>query len=544
MAVDQLERGRESYGRHAWADAFDALTEADQATSLSPDDLALLATTSYMLGRDAEYLANVERAYGAYVESGQTQQAARSAFWMGLAMMVRRQPALATGWFGRGHRLLESDEGDCVERGYMLLPKLIQQAGGGDVEGALATATEITEIAERFGDRDLFVLGLHEQGFALVRSGRAEEGLRLIDETMVSAISGELSPIVTGIVYCNVISCCQEVFELRRAQEWTGALTNWCEDQPDMVAHTGQCLIHRAEIMQLHGSWPDALEDARRAVERFTLRDDARSAARAAYRRGEVHRLQGDFEAAESAFKDASQGGCDPNPGLALMRLGQGSPDAAGAGIRRVLGETTEPLKRAALLPAFVEIMVALGEVDEADQAARELEDIAQAQGRAALVAMAEAARGAVDLARGDAGAALPTLRRAWAGWQDLEAPYETARVRVMMGLACRALGDDDSAALELEAARAGFEQLGAAPDVAHVDALLGRGSAADTHGLSARELEVLRLVAAGKSNREIASELVISEHTVARHVQNIFAKLGLTSRTAASAFAFEHGLV
>jgi DNA-binding NarL/FixJ family response regulator len=541
--VDVLERGRELYAQRAWADAFGALSEADEATGLSSDDRRLLATSAYMLGRDAEYLANLERGYAEHVEAKEPQPAARCAFWLGMSHMLRREPAIGAGWLGRAQRLLEEGE-DCAEHGYLLVPPLIGQVSAGDFEAALATAIEITEIGERFGDRDLFALGLHEQGFNMVRLGRTEEGLRLVDEAMLSAIAGELSPIVTGIVYCNVISCCQEVFELRRAQEWTGALKRWCDNQPDMVAHTGQCLIHRAEILQFQGSWRDALEEARLAVERFTLRDDARSAARAAYRRGEVHRLQGEFDAAEAAFREASQGGADPEPGLALMRLAQGNADAAAAGIRRALGETAEPLKRAKLLPAFVEIMVARGEIEEADQAARELEEIAAAQGRAALNAMAAAARGAIGLGGGDAQAALPVLRSAWSGWQELDAPYEAARVRVLMGQACRALGDEDSAAMELEAARAAFDELGAAPDVNVVDALLGRGEPGDTHGLSTRELEVLRLVAAGKSNKEIAAELVISEHTVARHVQNILAKLRVSSRTAAGAFAFEHGLV
>ena len=246
--------------------------------------------------------------------------------------------------------------------------------------------------------------------------------------------------------------------------------------------------------------------------------------------------------AAEEAYREASRHGLEPQPGLALLRLDEGDGDAAAAAIRRAWRETAGRLARAALLPAYVEIMLAAGDVDEARAACGELDETAARQGSDALAAWSAHASGATALAEGDPEAALIALRRAWRLWNELGAPYEAARVRVQVGLACRALGDEDTAALELEAAREVFAGLGAAPDLARLDPLVaGRTRAA---GLSPRELEVLRLVAAGRSNREIAAALVISEHTVARHVQNIFAKLGVSSRTAASAFAYEHHLV
>jgi DNA-binding NarL/FixJ family response regulator len=544
-AIDELERGREWYATRAWADAFGSLSRADEADPLGAEDLELLATSAYMLGRDDHVLSALERAHHAHLAAGEALRAVRSAFWLGINLVMQGEMSRATGWFGRAQRMLEREEEDCVERGYLLIPVLLQHAGAGDHAAAAATASDAADIGERFGDADLLVLAIHEQGFALVKQGRVEEGLGLLDEAMVAVTAGELSPIVTGLVYCNVIAGCQEMYELRRAQEWTTALTRWCEQQPDMVAHTGLCLVHRAEIMQLHGEWLEALEEARRAGERFAQRTGQEAdAAQAVYRQGEVHRLQGEFAAAEEAYREASRAGWEPQPGLALLRLTQGKADAAAAAIRRVLGETTARLKRAGLLPAHVEIMLAVGDTQEARTACRELDEISQGQGSGVLGAMAANARGTVELADGDPGDALVALRQAWQVWRELEAPYEAARARELVGLACRALGDDDAAAVELEAARDAFAALGAAPDLARVDALAASATPVEARGLTARELEVLRLVAAGESNREIASALVISEHTVARHVQNIFAKLGLSSRTAASAFAFEHDLV
>jgi ATP/maltotriose-dependent transcriptional regulator MalT len=267
------------------------------------------------------------------------------------------------------------------------------------------------------------------------------------------------------------------------------------------------------------------------------------AAAKACYLRGEVHRLRGEFPPAEDAYREASQLGLEPQPGWAMLRLAQGNSAGAAAAIRRVMGETGERLKRAGLLPSYVEIMLVVGGDEEARTGCLELSEIAVEYDSALLQAMAAQARGTVELAAGDAAAALVNLRQAWQAWEDLEAPYEAARTRVLIGRACLALGDEDAFALELDAARGTLEALGAAPDIVSVNLLAGRGRTTP-HGLSPRELEVLRLVATGKSNREIAAALVISEHTVARHVQNIFSKLNVPSRTAAGAFAFEHDLV
>jgi DNA-binding NarL/FixJ family response regulator len=535
---EALERGRESYAKLAWATAFESLASADKQEPLAAADLELLAVSAYMLGREDEWLRLMERSCQQRAEDGEPRLAARLAFWIGMHLFLRGQMGPGTGWLGRAQRLLEG-EGECVERGYLLMPVAFQHEAEGDYDGAAATAAAAAEIASQFGDPDLFSLAAFGQGDILVRHGRVREGLVLLDEAMVGATTGELSPITTGIVYCGVIMACEEVYEVRRAREWTDALKRWWEQQPDLLAFTGRCLVHRAQLLRLQGAWPDVLEETGRANRRFEKSMNRDAAARACYLQGEVHRLRGDFAAAEAAYRKSSELGLEPQPGWSLLRLAQGKADAAAASIRRAVGETSDRLQLAGLLPAHVEIMLEIDDLDEAGRAGAELEEIAQECESALLRAAAAHARGAVELAAGDPAAALSSLRRAAQSWHELEAPYEGAQTRVLVARACRALGDEESATLELDSAATAFEALGAAPDVAAL-----RGTGASTHGLTARELQVLRLIAGGKSNREIAEALVISEHTVARHVQNIFAKLRVTSRTAAGAFAFEHDLV
>ena len=538
--ADELRRGRESYANRAWLDAYTALSNADRATPLEADDLELLATSASMVGRMDEYTTLLERVHQAHLDSREPLRAARASFWLGMTLAVRGELGPAGGWFGRTQRLVESVGEDCVERGLLLLPRVVQLEAGGDYDGAYEAAREAGEIAARFDSADLAAAAAQFQGMMRIKQGQIDEGLRLLDEAMVVVTGRDVSPFLAGVVYCGVIACCEEAFEPRRAREWTDALTRWCAEQPQMVAFTGRCLAHRAGIMQLHGDWLDALAEARLARERCEAAMNRAATGQALYQQGELHRLQGDHDAAEAAYKEASRLGREPQPGLALLRLAQGDLDAAHAAIRRVLDETSEPLQRAVFLPAHAEIMLAAGDREEARQASGELEEIAAAGGRPMLQAMAASTRGAVELADGEARASLAPLRRASQLWQELDAPYELARTRTLMGLTCRELGDADSAALELEAARITFEELGAAPDLARLAALTGSAP----RGLSERELEVLRHVAAGKTNREIAEELVVSEHTVARHLQNIFTKLGVSSRTAAAAFAFEHRLV
>ncbi len=540
MARDDLHRGRDAYARRAWGEAHAALATADAAAPLGGADLDLVATAAFMAGREPDSFRWLERSHHAHLEEGDVAAASSAAFWLGMHLMLGGDVAPGSGWLARAERVLAGEPEECPERGYLLLPRVFRAAAAGDLDAACETAAAAAAVGERFGDRDLETLARFQHGKLLVDAGRPQEGLPLLDESMVAATADELSPVVTGIVYCGVILACQGVFEVRRAREWTRALSAWCAEQPEMLAFTGRCLVHRAEIFQLDGAWDEALEEAGRAARR-SLETGGNAGGIATYRRAELLRLRGELDAAEEAYREAGRLGWEPQPGLAQLRLAQGRLDAAAAAIRRAEAETTEPVRRAALLPASAEIMLATGDVDAAAAACAELAELVRRFDVAMLRAMLDHARGAVALARGDGRGALVALRTAVEGWHALGAPYEVARTRVLVGLACRSLGDEETAELELEAARDEFERLGAHPDATSSAALLGRE---DRHGLSARELEVLRLVAAGRSNRDIAAELVISEHTVARHLQNMFRKLRVSSRTAAAAYAHEHALL
>jgi ATP/maltotriose-dependent transcriptional regulator MalT len=534
----ELECARAAYAEGSWLEAYEAFARADETESLEPVDLELRATTARMLNRDDEAVQLLERAHHAYLKRGETPRAAYCAGWIGMTLFYSGAVGPAGGWLARAHRLLEDLPEETAVHGYALLPAVFRHEAAGDLQAAAAAAGQAADIGKRHGDPELMALAIHAQGHMLVLAGRVPEGLALLDEAMVTVTTAELSPFVVGIVYCGVILACQEGFQVGRAREWTLELTRWVEQQHDLVAFTGRCLLHRAEILQLGGAWSEALGEARLAVERL-LRTKNPAAGLALYRQGDLLRLRGEFAAAEEAYRGASRSGWEPQPGLAQLRLAQGKRDAALAAIRRACAETTEPLKRAALLPAQVQIALAAGQVEEARTACVDLHELAEQYESAMLEAIVAHAQGAVALADADPPSALARLRHAQRLWLELDAPYEVARTRELIARACSALGDDEATALELEAARELYERLGAAPDLARLSTPAGA-----RFGLSERELEVLRLVASGKSNREIASTLVISEHTVARHLQNIYAKLGLSSRAAATAFAFEHDLV
>ena len=539
-----LARGREAGQRLAWRDAYTSLSRADQSSALGGADLELLAAAAYLLGYADECRGALQRAHRAHIAAGDVRRAARCLFWVAFTLLLEGNLAVAGGWLAKADRMLDQDPRECAEQGLLLLPSVVQASIEGDYAQAEAAAKRAAEIGGRFGDADLFAVGVHFQGRALLKLARVREGLALLDESMISVVTGEVWQPVVGNIYCSMIDACLEISDLRRADEWTTALAAWWAKQPDLVTFTGQCLIHRAEMMQLHGAWPEAVEETRRACERLAQAADRYTTGAALYRQAEIHRARGDLAAAEGAYREATQWGHDAQPGLALLRLSEGETEAAAGAIRRVVAETTDRPRRAKLLPAHVEIMLAVGDISAAHEAADELGEIVDVYDTPALRAAVGYALGGVLLAEGEAQSALGQLRRAREQWQALDAPYETARARELIGLACRTLGDEESAALELDAAHRVFAKLGAVPDLIRVEQLTRKQSVAATHGLTPRELDVLRLVAAGKTNHAIAADLVIAAKTVDRHVTNIFTKLGVSSRAAATAYAYQHRLL
>ena len=539
-----LDSARADFDSGVWSGAYQRFSAADRDDPLGPDDLEHLAVAAQLVGEDEISASCWERAHLQLLERGKVARAVRCAFWLASGLFSRGETARGGGWVGRAQRLLEDHDLDCVERGFMLIPRSLANLAQGDPSEAHRLSHEAIAIGQRFGEIDLLTLGRLVQGRALVEMGHPAEGLPLLDEAMVAVTTEEVSPIVAGRAYCAMVLVCQKAFDLRRAHEWTAALSDWCDRQPDMVPFRGQCLVHRSEVMQWHGEWLDALTEAERARDRLSDPPGQPATGMALYQLGELYRLRGDFADAEAAYREASRHGHEPQPGLANLRLVQGQVDAAEASIRLVLDEHGDHVTRTKVLGSCVEIMIAAGDIDTAAAAADELNGIATAVGAPFLLATAMRASGAVSLERGDPRAALHALRTACAEWAELEAPYEHARSRVLAALAYRALGDVDTAELEADAARRTFEQLGAKPDAAQLREHFPAAPRRPAGGLTSRQVEVLALVATGRTNREIAEELVVSEHTVRRHLQNIFAKVGITSRAAATAFAYEHELV
>ena len=535
-----VARARASFDSREWGDAFRLLSEARDRLALDVADLERLAVAAYLTGRDDASDEAWMLIHEACQAAGNDIGAGRSAAWLGWNLMFRGDMARAGGWLARASSLLVDGGHDCAERGLLLIPEALFQLDD-DPAAAFTAFVAVGEYGGRVGDRDLFALSRLGCGQALIAQGELAKGSASLDEAMVAVTAGEVTAPIAGVVYCAVLLECHKTFDARRAREWTQALTRWCDAQPDLVPYRGQCLVHRSEVLQLGGEWASALDSARRACEALAGHP---AIGDAYYQQAEMHRLRGEYEEADAAYRGASRFGREPHPGFALLRLAQGDVAAAAASIRRVVDEARDPSGRSTLLAASVEIMLAAGDDDAARAAADELDAIAAQLDAPLLQAIADQTRGTVRLASGDARGALDSLRAAWSTWHDVRAPYEEARVRGLIGASCRVLGDDDAAEMELDAARSEFERLGAAPDLARLAPSPAASPAALPAGLTAREAEVLALVASGRTNHEIAQLLVVSDHTVRRHLQNVFAKIGVTSRAGATAYAFTHGLV
>lgn len=526
-----------------WTETYIELSKADREDSLEPEDLEILATAAYLTGKDAECLEILGRAYQNYLSHGQFDQAVRCTFWLGIIHINRGDKAQGSGWIMRGSRLLDKNDLVCPERGLLLIPVALGTLSEGDATKAMKLFEQAASIGEKFNDADIKAIARLGYGQAMVRQGDVTKGIKLLDEAMIIVKAEEVHLIAKGIIYCAVISVCRKVWDLKRAQEWTSALSRWCNSQPDLVPFRGQCLVRRAEIMQMFGEWPEAMKEVEQACSRFQTSVPP-ATGEAYYRQAELHRLLGAFEKAEDCYREAAKWGKNPQPGLALLRLAQGQADAAKTSISNTLQETKDTRVRAELLPAVVKIMITVRQNEEARTAAEELCKIAENFDVPYLYAMSSYALGEVLFAEGDCRQALDHLQKASKCWNTLDLPYESARTRELKGLVYRELDDEDSSDMELAAAKWVFEQLKAMPDLKRVNRLLNKKRDHETHGLTLRELQVLRQVATGKTNKSVAGELFISERTVDRHVSNIFNKLGVSSRVEASTFALKNKIL
>jgi DNA-binding CsgD family transcriptional regulator len=537
-----IDQGRSAFQEHRWTEAYERFRDADQRGGLPAADLERLATAEILTGESTGGLETLTRAHEEFLVMGDVESAARCAGWMGMQLMFLGEQARAGGWLARGHRLVDELAEPSAVQGLLLIPEGLGKLYGGDPAGSLDTFSRVAEFGQRFHDKDVSALGLLGTGQATLMLGHPDKGLRMFDEVMVAVTAGELSPVPSGIVYCAVIGNCHLAFDLARALEWTAALDRWCSARPDMVSFSGQCQSHRAELFRLHGAWAEALIAAAAAQE-LAVKGDPQAFFGGFYEQGEVERLRGKLDNAEASYRQAARSGYEPQPGLALLCLARGKAQQAQTMIRRA-AETADAATRRNMLPAVVEIELAASDLAAGRQAADELEALARECPMPMLRAYAGQAMGMVRLAAGDAAGAAQPLREAWRLWLELGVPYEAARCRVLIGSACRALGDEASALMDFDAAHTELLELGAAPAAAWAASLMRTDSETAAGPLTPREAEVLRLVASGGGNRAIAAELYLSEKTVARHISNIFLKLGLSSRAAATSYAYEHGLV
>jgi DNA-binding NarL/FixJ family response regulator len=529
-----LADARTACEEHRWGDAWRLYSEASD--ELDVDDLDRFATASYLIGRDEGGFELWGRAHRACVEASHLHRAAHFGTRLAQTLAFKGDLPRCRGWVERTARLLDDAGIDCVEQGYLEHAlAMLRLFEAGDVAGALAGFERAGKLATRFADRELATLARIALGRMRIYGGEVAEGLGMLDEAVVSIEAGDLSVVGTGDAYCTVIDACAELSDVIRCRSWTASMLRWCDAQQELVLYRGHCFVHSAEVLLVLGRWREGVEEARHACERLAGPVPAMLGA-AACLEGDLLRLLDDVDGADEAYRRAGEHGHDPQPGLALLRLAQGDGAAAAAMIRRVLVQTEDPASRARVLGAYVDVVLADGAVAEARAAAEELRGVATELRSTMLAAKAARAMGAVLVAEGDAATALPELRRAFLAFRDLDAHHEAAATRLLLAAACRALGDEETAATEERTALAALESFRAEAG--------GADAPAGAAGLTRRELDVLRLLASGKTNRSIGESLFISEKTVATHVSHIFTKLGVGSRAAATAYAYDHGLV
>ncbi|MFA5883732.1 MAG: LuxR C-terminal-related transcriptional regulator [Acidimicrobiia bacterium] len=541
-ATDAVDAARAALDRYDWQAAYDLVVDDAWADDASTGVLEVFAEAAWWTSRLDDCIAARERLYRRHEDAGDVLRAGSTAVLLYGNHAFRGQNAVAGAWLARGRRLLAGAP-ECSDHGVLWIAEAEAAHGGEDVARATDFAERALDLGRRLGDADLEAESLQCLARLCIAEGRPDEGLALFDEAMLGAVEGRLSPFVVGKVYCSLISACEELGDLRRAAEWTQVGSSWAAHHP-VSAFPGLCRVHRAEVLQMQGEWARAEEEARRAsveldgVNRYNTALSFKEI-------GDIRRRLGDLEGASEAFRAATDLGLQPQPGLALLRLAEEKVAVAARMIQQALCEVGgNDLARAKLLPAAVQIGVAAEDLDAARVAADELARIARVYRSSIIEASMSMSRGRLLLAEDDLPNAVAALRTALGRWRDLGVPYEVASTQVLLGEAARRAGDDDEATACFTAASAAFERLGAALDVARLPGADGAGPVrASVAGLTDREVELLRLVAAGKTNRAIAEELCVSEKTVERHLSNVFRKLGVSSRAAASARAVHHGL-
>jgi DNA-binding CsgD family transcriptional regulator len=524
-----------------WAARFRQLQASGVSTA---DGLDELGTAAWFLGRMAECERAWTAAYDAYATAGETDAAIRCAFWVGYMLGEGGAAVKAHAWMSRVMELCRrrSEEGATEAAATAALCQAQEAWGAGRVADAVEIGERARTLAHEAGAADIEVFATMGLARALVRAGSFERGFALMDELMLSIADGGVGERVAGPAYCAVIASCLDRWDIGRASAWTHDLNEWCDAQHGLQIFRGECSIHRATVLGIAGEWTEA---ARVLADVTTRERRPATLDNALYDLSELNRRAGRTQAADEGFRQAASLGREVQPGLGRLRRDTGRLASARAGIARALSAAPTPGRRADLLAAQVEVEADGGDLEVAADADRELRDLAEAIGTTYLTALADRTSGTVLLAQRRPELAQPVLRRAWSGWRDLEDPYDGALTRVLLARTARALGDEEAAQLEFDAARTTLAGLGALADLARLERLAASvPAAAAAAGLSRRELEVLRLIATGSSNRDIAARLFLSERTVARHVSNILAKLRLSSRSAATAYAFEHGLL
>jgi DNA-binding CsgD family transcriptional regulator len=538
-AVDQrLEQARSAHARRDWPTAYELFGEVRRSADLSADDLFALADAAWWLGLIRETLEVSEECHERFLSEGRVEDAAMVALGTGFNWFLRGQPEIGSGWVSRGQRLLEKVP-PCVAHGFLLSMEADERLAGGDADGALEAADRLMQLGKQIGEPVLASFALAVQGEAAIHRGDTRRGFALLDEAMLPVLAGRVPPDMAGNLYCRMMTLCHHLADASRARHWTDVTESWCETFPSAVMFAGVCRVHRSQLLRLQGSWDEAERSSSLAtVELAELNVEA--VGEAHYELGEIHRLRGDLVAAETCFAAARSLGRDPQPGAALLLLAQGRGEDAAAVLRVLLTEVADPFLRVRLLHAQAQVGVALEDAALVRASTGELDLLAATYRTAGFQAWAEHARGAAHLLAGEHAVALRSLRGARATYESMGASYDVATTRLLIARALAGTGEAAAAAAEERLADEALASLGAARPPGSTAPVAGRLLPG---GLTAREAEILAAVCEGLSNRDVAARLVISEKTVARHLANIYAKIEVTSRTAAMAWAHRNGL-